>query len=161
MRERFNIFIPIILQHEGGYVNDPDDFGGETNFGITKRRYPDLDIKNLTIGEAKELYYQDFYSRMNLYYIKNDLLALHVLDMGVNAGRKTAVRLLQGLLNGCSNDGVIGPTTGQAIAYADITTNLVMAYKAKRIERYYAVSLRRNNKKYLKGWINRVYKTEL
>ena len=156
-----NIFIPIILKHEGGYVNDPDDWGGETNFGITKRRYPDLDIKNLTIGEARDMYYKDFYVRMNLYYIKNDLLALHLLDMGVNAGRKTAVKLLQGLIKGCSTDGQIGPITGQAVAYADITTDLVGMYKARRIERYYEVSLRRNNKKYLKGWVNRVYNTKL
>ena len=37
-----------VLHHEGGYVNDPTDLGGETNFGITKRFYPDVDIKNLT-----------------------------------------------------------------------------------------------------------------
>ena len=42
-----------VLHHEGGYVNDPTDMGGETNFGITKRWYPDLDIKNLTKEQAK------------------------------------------------------------------------------------------------------------
>jgi lysozyme family protein len=161
MNNRFDIFIPIILKHEGGYVWDKDDWGGETNFGITKRRYPDLDIKNLTVGEARDLYYKDFYVRMNLYYLRSDLLALHVLDMGVNAGRKTAVKLLQGLLRGCDNDGVIGPITGQAVEYANITTDLVEVYKAKRIERYYEVSLRRRNSKYLKGWVNRVYSTKL
>ncbi len=161
MDERFKIFIPVILKHEGGYVNDPDDLGGETNFGITKRRYPNMDIKNLTVGEARDIYYKDFYVPMNLYYIKDDLLALHVMDMGVNAGKKTAVKLLQDLLFGCESDGVIGPVSAQAISYAVITTNLVEAYKAKRIQYYYKVSLRRNNKKFLKGWINRVYKTEL
>ena len=161
MEERFDKFIPVILQHEGGYVNDPDDFGGETNMGITKRRYPDLNIKSLTVNQAKQIYYDDFYRPLNLYYIKNDLLALHVFDMAVNAGEKNAVTLLQVLLFGCGNDGVIGPVTSQAVYYADSTTDLVEAYKAKRIEYYYKVSQRRNNKKFLAGWVNRVYKTKL
>jgi len=159
--ERFDKFIPVILQHEGGYVNDPDDFGGETNMGITKRRYPELNIKTLTVNQAKQIYYDDFYRPLNLHYIKNDLLALHLFDMAVNAGKKNAVKLLQELLFGCGNDGVIGPVTSQAVYYADSTTDLVSAYKAKRIEYYYKVSKRRNNKKFLAGWVNRVYKTKL
>ena len=161
MDERFKIFIPVILKHEGGWVHDSDDLGGETNMGITEKRYPGLDIGKITELEAKELYYKDFYKPMNLFYIKDDLLALHVFDMGINAGRQTAIKLLQEILEGCESDGVIGPVTAQAISYADITTDLVEAYKAKRIEYYYKVSKRRNNKKFLNGWINRVYKTEL
>lgn len=161
MNERFDKFIPVILQHEGGWVHDVDDLGGETNMGITKRRYPDLDIKNLTVAQAKQIYYDDFFKPLKLHYIKNDLLALHVFDMAVNAGKKNAVKLLQELLFGCSNDGAIGPVTSQSIAYADITTDLASAYIAKRIEYYYKVSKRRNNKKFLAGWVNRVYKTKL
>jgi len=161
MDERFDKFIPVILEHEGGYVNDPDDYGQETNMGITKRRYPDLDIKNLTINHAKQIYYDDFFLPLNLHYIRNDLLALHIFDMAVNAGKKNAVLLFQELLFGCVNDGVIGPSTAQAWYYADSTTDLVEAYKAKRIEYYYRVSKRRNNKKFLAGWVNRVYKTKL
>ena len=158
---RSDLFIDIILKHEGGYVNDPDDLGGETNFGITKRRFPSKDIKNLTIEDAKAIYLKHFFKPLNLYYIKNDLLALHIFDMAVNAGKKTAIKLLQDILHGCNADGVIGPITAQSIAYADITTNLVEAYKAKRIARYYKVSKYRNNKKFLNGWVNRVYKTNL
>ena len=161
MDEQFKIFIPIILKHEGGYVDDPDDLGGETNYGITKRRYPNEDIKNLTVLRAKELYYRDFYKPLNLYYIENELLALHIFDMAVNAGKRTAIKLLQDILFGCKPDGSIGPMTAQAVSYADITTNLVDVYKAKRIEYYYKVSLRRNNKKFLKGWVNRVNNTKL
>ena len=44
----FDEIIEVTLHHEGGYVHDPKDLGGETNFGIAKRFYPDVDIKNLT-----------------------------------------------------------------------------------------------------------------
>jgi len=158
-RERFGRFVDVVLKHEGGYVWDKDDRGGETNFGITRYRYPDLDIKNLTIEEARDIYYRDFYQRMKLHYIKDDKLALHVFDMGVNAGRTRAIELLQSLLKGCKIDGSLGPSTGQSIALADTTTNLVEAYKAKRVEYYYKVSLRGNNSKFLKGWVNRVNNT--
>ena len=51
----FKDIIKVTLKHEGGYVNDPKDLGGETNMGITKRFYPDLDIKNLTVEYATEI----------------------------------------------------------------------------------------------------------
>jgi lysozyme family protein len=43
---KFDQIIDKVLKHEGGYVNDPNDPGGETNYGISKRAYPDVDIKN-------------------------------------------------------------------------------------------------------------------
>ena len=161
MDERFNQFVEIILKHEGGYVWDKDDLGGETNMGITKRRYPNEDIKNITVFRAKELYFNDFYKPLGLQHITNDLLALHIFDMAVNAGRKTSVKLLQDLLSGVESDGKIGPLTAQALYYAEGSVDIVAAYIAKRYERYYTVSTYRNNKKFLKGWINRVKKTKL
>ena len=59
----FDEIIDITLKHEGGYVHDPKDLGGETNFGIAKRFYPDVDIKNLTKEEAKEIYKKDYWDR--------------------------------------------------------------------------------------------------
>ena len=54
MKTTFEEIIEIVLEHEGGYVNDPDDAGGETKYGIAKRWYPDVDIKNLTKEQAKK-----------------------------------------------------------------------------------------------------------
>lgn len=161
MEERFDIFIEVILKHEGGYVNDPDDKGGETKYGITKARYPLEDIKNLTIARAKELYYFDFFKPLKLGFIKNDLLALHIFDMAVNAEPETAVKLLQDLLTGCKSDGKIGPITAQSLYYAESSVDMVAAYIAKRYQRYYTVSRFGNNAKFLNGWINRVKKTKL
>ena len=57
----FDEIIDNVLESEGGYVNDKDDAGGETNMGISKKAYPDLDIKNLSKEEAKQIYYEDYW----------------------------------------------------------------------------------------------------
>ena len=57
--KNFEEIIEQVLEHEGGYVKDPKDLGGETKYGITKRFYPDVDIKNLTIEQAVEIYKKD------------------------------------------------------------------------------------------------------
>ncbi len=160
-KDRFNKFMPIILKHEGGYVNDPDDLGGETKYGITKRRYPNLDIKSLTSHEATNIYYRDFYKPLNLDLIEDDLLALHIFDMAINAGKKRAVKLLQSCLNGIAKDGVIGPRTAKLVHAASLNVDIVQVYKAKRYEYYYKISLLRRNAKFLKGWIRRVENTHL
>ena len=54
MKTTFDKIIEVVLEHEGGYVNDPDDAGGETKYGIAKRWYPSVDIKNLTKEQAKK-----------------------------------------------------------------------------------------------------------
>jgi lysozyme family protein len=48
MKVTFNEIIEVVLHHEGGYVNDPKDPGGETKYGVSKRAYPDIDIKSNT-----------------------------------------------------------------------------------------------------------------
>ena len=62
MLTTFDEIIELTLKHEGGYVHDPKDLGGETNFGIAKRFYLDVDIKNLT-KEGKEIYKKDYWDR--------------------------------------------------------------------------------------------------
>lgn len=58
----FEAAFAIVVGVEGGYVNDPQDPGGETKYGISKRRYPNEDIKNLTLERAKFLYQRDFWN---------------------------------------------------------------------------------------------------
>jgi lysozyme family protein len=74
---------------EGGYVNHPNDPGGETKYGITKRSYPNLDIKNLTRDEAIEIYHRDFWLR-----VPSDLpdgLRWMVFDAAVQHGPSRAL----------------------------------------------------------------------
>ena len=54
MKTTFDEIIEIVLEHEGGYVNDPDDAGGETKYGIAKRWYPDVDIKILPKNKLRK-----------------------------------------------------------------------------------------------------------
>ena len=99
----------ITIGFEGGYVNDPNDAGGETKYGISKRAYPDLDIKNLTLEQAKEIYHRDYWERCKCDFIP-DALSIALFDFAVNSGTKRAVRYLQRALD-ITIDGVIGNQT--------------------------------------------------
>ena len=61
--KNFNEIIEQVLEHEGGYVNDPKDLGGETKYGITKRFYPGVNIKELTKEKAKQIYKDDYWDK--------------------------------------------------------------------------------------------------
>ena len=63
MKKNFSRALAFVLAHEGGYVNHPDDPGGETKYGISKRSYPKLDIKSLTKRQAADIYKRDYWDR--------------------------------------------------------------------------------------------------
>jgi len=100
MKDKFNKAFEELIGVEGGYVFDPDDRGGETKYGITKRSYPHLDIKSLSLQDAKDIYFKDFWNtpRMSLEDFEYDL-AYELFDTGVNAGMPTARKMLQRALN--------------------------------------------------------------
>ena len=81
----FDEIIEIVLEHEGGYVNDPDDPGGETNFGVSKRAYPNVDIKNLTEDAAKDIYRRDYWDRNHCEDLPDELRHVY-FDMCINQG---------------------------------------------------------------------------
>jgi len=91
-KNEFDKAIKFILKWEGGYSNDSRDPGGETKFGISKRSYPELDISKLTLKQAKEIYYQNYWLKagcQNMEYPLN----LVVFDTAVNMGRRRAEEL--------------------------------------------------------------------
>ena len=98
MKTTFEEIIDIVLEHEGGYVNDPDDAGGETNYGIAKRWYPNVDIKNLTKEEAKKIYHMDYWNPAKCNEVPKHLRHIY-FDMCVNFGRSGAVKVLQQAAN--------------------------------------------------------------
>ena len=155
----FDRLIHIILRSEGGYSNHPEDKGGETNFGVAKRFYPDLDIKNLTKEQAIEIYRRDYWSPMTLEGINNPELVLQIFDMGVNAGIRTAIKIIQRIVL-TDEDGDCGPITTELINRSKV--DLVELYKTER-KKYYCSLCRKNPSQaiFLDGWFNRVDKTKL
>lgn len=124
--------LDLILKHEGGYVNDPNDPGGETKYGISKRAYPAIDIANLTESQARKIYTNDYYlkARCEQLPVGVDLV---VFDMAVNAGVKRAIQLLQTLV-GCDADGIIGPNTLKAVR--EWNGDVITGYTVARINYY-------------------------
>lgn len=115
-RTDFELAFRLLIGHEGGYVNDPRDPGGETKYGISKRSYPSVDIKNLTLAQAHDIYYRDYWNRVGAADMP-PRLAFIMFDAGVNNGVGAAVRWLQTAI-GSTADGVYGPNTRSAMQRA-------------------------------------------
>ena len=112
--------LSIILRKEGGYVNDPHDAGGETNMGISKRAFPDIDIKNLSVELASAIYKKYYWNQVKADQLPSGL-DLVVFDGAVNSGPAQSAKWLQKAL-GIKADGVIGPVTLVALQGADVAS---------------------------------------
>lgn len=155
----FDTAIKLVLEHEGGYVNDPADPGGETNYGISKRSYPDVDVKNLTQAQAIDIYRRDFWDKQWALIVSQDL-STALLDASVNMGRTAAVKLLQKAVNKayCRDlieiDGVFGNATLAAVNEAP--DEVLREFRAHRTLFYVDLAwVKPEMKKFLPGWIRR------
>lgn len=126
----FLTLINRVLSHEGNYSNDPADPGGETKFGISKRSYPHLNIKDLTREEAIEIYYKDFWVPLKA-SLFSFAVQYQLLDFAVNSGIPTATRYLQRAV-GVADDGHWGPFS-QAAAAKFSESDLIMNFTAERM----------------------------
>lgn len=150
----FDEAVTFTLFNEGGdaYTSDPDDRGGETRYGISKRAYPNEDIKALTEEKAKELYRKDYWDKQKLGNLP-DILATKVFDAGVNIGPRRGVMLLQRML-GVTVSGVVDDATERAVRKQE--EDKLLPQYVKVLKSYYKeVAKRGKNKKYLKGWLAR------
>jgi len=129
---RFREFIPFVLTHEGGKLeNDPDDPGGTTKWGIDKRSHPDVDIPNLTEAGATQIYYNSYWLPNHCESLHHQLGEAH-MDACVNCGGGRANRFL-------------------AAAHGDVSK-----YLNERDAFYHRLAAARpRSAKYLKGWLNR------
>lgn len=150
----FSPAIKIVLKHEGGYVNNPNDPGGETKYGISKASYPHLNIKNLTENEAKGIYYQDYWLKNGLNGIVNQNTANFALDTLVHHGQ--GAKILQQAVADTGGytapDNAMGPKTIAAINSLPQSAYLTNAIK-RRIK-YMEDLVRRNPAlaEFLTGW---------
>lgn len=147
----FNHMWHILLKNEGGYTNTLNDGAGETKYGVTKRSYPHLDIKNLTETQAKDIFKQDFYDKVGGDRLASisEPLAMHVADMAYNAGTGTAIKLLHRAA------GLPDSTKMSEDLYKALTSDqsLVDEFVKQRLAYY---STRANAPKFMKSWSNRV-----
>lgn len=147
---RFLDAIPLLLNFEGGYVHDARDPGGETKYGISKRAYPDEDIKELTVERACELYKRDYWDRILADQLPPKL-RFPMFDTAVNSGVAQAVKLLQKTVS-TAQDGIIGPKTLRA-AWAIDQYKLTANYLGNRLE---FLSSLNNFAVFGRGWTKRV-----
>jgi len=138
-----------LLGNEGGYSNNAADPGGETNWGISKRSYPNVDIKNLTREGAKAIYCADFWNRIHADQL-HPAVAFQAFDFAVNSGIEEAVRALQRAV-GVDADGHWGPITAAA-EHAMADERIIVRYVAEMIEHWAGLKTWQT---FGKGWARR------
>lgn len=137
-----------------GYVNDPDDNGGETKYGVARNANPDLNITTLDWEGAKEVYYRRYWINGSCDKLPGRIAVLH-FDGCVNHGVGRANKFLQRAL-GVGDDGVIGPAT-QAKAAASNEYEICHAICDQREKFYRNIVLNNPSQgKYLNGWLRRI-----
>ncbi|MDQ0035837.1 lysozyme family protein [Variovorax boronicumulans] len=142
-----------LLGHEGGYVNDPDDPGGETNWGITiavaRAEGYTGPMRDLPVDTAKEIYRKRYWTAVRADELP-DLVRFDVFDGAVNHGASQSAKWLQRAV-GAQPDGVIG---AQTVAAARAAGSQIGAhYNGQRLQFYTDLTIW---PKYSKGWARRV-----
>ncbi len=160
----FYTALKFVLDHEAGYSNNPNDRGGETNFGISDRRdglmdgkadidgdrVPDARIKDLTIEQAGQIYLREYWQPLRC----DDLhpsIAYVLFDTAVNTGTRQAVKLLQRALH-LTEDGLVGPKTIAAANRNPKHTVLTLA--VQRVMHNASLSTWSH---FGKGWTKRIF----
>ena len=166
MQDNYDKCIETILHHEGGYVNHPDDPGGETNLGVTKKVYLNwcedqrITAKSMTdllVEDVAPIYKKNYWDRVKGDQLPNGL-DLCVFDFGVNAGTGRAAKYLQTMI-GTVADGGIGPNTLKKLdEYLDENglEQTIKDYQANRQRYYEKLS---TFKTFGRGWTRRVDET--
>lgn len=150
---------------EGGYVNDPDDPGGETKYGISKRSFPFVDIASLTKKDAIELYRSNYWERAGCDALPDDVALIH-FDAAVNQGVSAAIKFLQNAIMQAfpgvriEANGVLSPATMQAVKRLESledTNGFEFLYLLLRLQHYATIMQDKPDlRKYARGWLNRI-----
>jgi lysozyme family protein len=159
-----------LLVREGGYVNNPVDRGGPTNFGITQAtlaQWTDCsvsadDVKNMSRSTAAEIYRADYFTKPGFDAITDPALQEFMFDFGVNSGTGAATRALQTSLRQMklypgTIDGAIGPQTRQALRGVTNWPELYFRVKCERFELYLRfIGNDHAQAQFATGWANRM-----
>ena len=152
----FNAMNQYVMPNEGGYVNNKNDRGGETNMGITKKFYPDEDIKNLTRERANAIYYRDYWKYNGINTLPDEIVGI-VFDNAVIQGQGTAIQNVHKSLD-IEPGTIIGPSTQKKLENTDYNVfinrfkNNAKSRVNKLIDSDASQSIFKN------GWNNRINK---
>lgn len=166
----------LMITHEGGYVNDPDDPGGETYKGVARKSWPkwlgwhiidllkrqagfpgNLDSNADLQSEVQAFYEIEFWNRISGSLIQEQSIANSIFDFAVNAGTTTSVTLAQ-MVAGSPADGISGSKTVGTINQID-PDYFLAAFTVEKIKRYVEICQKRpESKKYFFGWVTRAIK---
>jgi lysozyme family protein len=169
----FNSAYEKVLRNEGGYVNDPDDPGGETYKGVSrkiwsawdgwllvdfyKRRngFPaNLETDNELQEKVKDFYRINYWDKLRATDIEDDAVAASVFDFAVNAGISTSASLAQ-MVAGAKVDGFIGRETLTKINNAE-AEHFLATFTVAKVARYINIVKKRPvSRKYFYGWVCR------
>ena len=159
--------IPHILKWEGGFVNDPDDLGHETNKGVTFQTYklyrrrkglpePTVeDLENISDEEFTDILKSLYWDACLGDRISSQSVANAIVDWAWNSGTRTAVKEVQQIL-GVEDDGILGNITLAAI---NSRSPLPLFGAIQTARKFYIEEIcisRPKNKKYRVGWLNRI-----
>ena len=154
---KFDDIIDEVIKSEGGsrITMDPLDAGGTTKYGISQRAYPDLDIKELTEQEAKNIYRLDYWIPSKASKVPAQIREIY-FDMVVNFGQRSAVKVLQQACNGKNTynikvDGLIGNATIGACK--NLEPDRLRAYRVLKFARI--VIKKPSQERFWFGWYRR------
>ncbi|HAW1309523.1 TPA: hypothetical protein JLL64_004861, partial [Escherichia coli] len=174
-RELFSKISSVILRHEGGYVNDPNDRGGETNMGITIatwRAYAPIDLgieatsstlRNMTKEQAEIIYYNHYWEPKGFCKLENTKVALMVYDWTITSGR--AVKQIRKMLHDEYNNrlivnNIMDDDMIHCINAVENQEQLLSRIAEIRKDYYRSLTITNGEPnaqiKFLNGWINRV-----
>jgi len=173
VRTTFEEIIEVVLAHEGGFVDDPDDRGGATNWGVTQAVWEDFledeftseDVKGFTREQAIELYKEEFWIPSQSEKLPEEIREVY-FDMCVNHGQRNAVKILQSAVNAKGGnievDGGIGPNTIKASSVLKLWELQVersgFYWNLVFVGSFYGK--RNNQAKFIRGWIRRCFNLE-
>lgn len=150
------------IGHEGRFQANPKDRGNwtggkegvgqlkGTKWGLAAMTYPDLDIVNITLEQAKEIYYNDWWLKLKMERWPN-VMKYQMFDAAFNHGTGRANQFIQFSVR-VKEDGIIGSKTVTAVNMTD-PNDIVMRFLAKRLRYFTEVN---TWKEFSKGWTLRV-----
>lgn len=172
----FEPAIAVVLEHEGGFVDDPRDAGGATNFGVSLRwlaaqgRLGDYDddgdvdvddIRIMTREQAIRVYRQHWWDKYRYGEIRDQGVATKLFDLAVNMGARQCTLLVQQACQTLEQyvtiDGLIGPQTRRAINR--LSPVWLLGELRVRVADFYRLLVHQDKRRraFLSGWLNRAY----